>query len=1572
MAKPPSSAPSEAPASESVDPTNGSGVRALAKEPIAPPDAAAAAANAPKEVSAGASKRSVTDATRPTAPEDRGASTSVERTGSPPAGAASDTKAPSRSEKSASTTRAPAKKKRRRRRPERSSWIVRLFRGVVISAVLAIVAGLAATQTPWGRAKLAALAEQAIHDELGLDASFEEVAVRLEALPPGISIEASGIAMAHPERGTFVEARLLRVRPSLLALLRGRVDLQTIELDTPKVRLVVRDGALVNGPTLPTSDSTGAVELPFERLVVRDAEVVVDVEAELGGSVVSLVRGQLGGVDVEADASGSELDVSLARHLPFGDPRVVRDRLELPGGVLRVDALELEAELELEDGLAAIERFELATRFDATDDDPETPVFAVSLQNASVPFDLANEARPRWNGGVDVTLDLPFLARLPLGFELPTLDGRVVIDGQLEGAGLAIPDGDAHVRLERVKIIERYGLGDFVDLNLELRDRVATIRPDSAAQIHRDGGDVGLSGQILLDLEAGFPLSVQADIRALQFTNLIGQLGVTENSIAWWPLSGVGELEGTLVPFAIEGPLRVRFHDFGVLKDAWHATPHDPIFQVAQGRIQGRWRFDEEAAKFFDLTLDTGRSFARVPMVYLGYAGRLYVEGHFDRLDAADVSPLAGFALAGQGTADAYVEGDFDNPRVHGRFAIRDLQFDGYRPGDLRGEFSILPDYWGFQIPNLQATKGNTEYRVDDFTMRFDGGGVKLAGHLRASRFVMADVYHALRLEEDERYEDYQGVGRGNMTLAFSWGHPGDSPNGTLDTEMDFDLIDFRIDDFVTDRGHFRGHLLARDLGVGLDASELRIDELLLHKGEGTIHVAGEIRAPMQETPQGPRLLGPAQVRLSVAAGDIRFEDTEALHESMPELRGTYAVLGQITGTPDVPRADLDVALSGLRHGDAYLGEARTYVRLTDVTDPWVREALSWTPETIPDEPCAHARYGLAHGRWRPSPPLRTAEGPVERLDRRMAYLVCGEGLEGQVRADLAIGWTTSYPLRGVIDLRDVDLSPFVAGLAPEQELSGVLRGRIALTGGGIKQLDALDGWARFERMRIDALDPIGGGRVRLRNDGAVQLRLVRGGFEIERARFVGGEDTRLEIAGNGDPQGRLALRVDGDLGLGLLKTLSSDVASADGRLTFRVDVRGRADDPVLDGEARVVDGTVSLADPQIELRELGGRITFDGRRAVFEGFDARVGSGRATLGGEVVMRDGALFTYGFDLALRSARVRPDEGIDVMLGGDLRLGWRQGQRLPLLNGELRIERARYERPIQLSPTLGQLYRPQRVEVERYDPSADVVELDLRIVDRSPIRVVNNLFDMDLRIDDSERPMRLVGTNQRYGLLGEITIPRGIVRFRSTELEVSRGEIRFQDETRLDASFDVLAETEIRRQQTQNDLTALAWRISVRAHGDLDAFRLDATSNPALSREDLMLLLTVGMTSQETQQLQAGDVGGTALEALSALTGVNEEVTSAVQVIDEFAITTRYSPQTGRPEPMVTVGKRITDRVRLSAATGLTGEERTFQTGVEWRVGDQTSIQVSYDNLNRESASSFGNLGVDFRWRLEFE
>jgi hypothetical protein len=62
---------------------------------------------------------------------------------------------------------------------------------------------------------------------------------------------------------------------------------------------------------------------------------------------------------------------------------------------------------------------------------------------------------------------------------------------------------------------------------------------------------------------------------------------------------------------------------------------------------------------------------------------------------------------------------------------------------------------------------------------------------------------------------------------------------------------------------------------------------------------------------------------------------------------------------------------------------------------------------------------------------------------------------------------------------------------------------------------------------------------------------------------------------------------------------------------------------------------------------------------------------------------------------------------------------------------------------------------------------------------------------------------------------------------------------------------------------------------------------------------------------------------------------------------------------------------LTDRVRASATTGLTPDSN-FKTGVEWRLDNQTSVEAGYDNVQTTTSSQFGNVGVDLRWRLEFD
>ena len=104
-----------------------------------------------------------------------------------------------------------------------------------------------------------------------------------------------------------------------------------------------------------------------------------------------------------------------------------------------------------------------------------------------------------------------------------------------------------------------------------------------------------------------------------------------------------------------------------------------------------------------------------------------------------------------------------------------------------------------------------------------------------------------------------------------------------------------------------------------------------------------------------------------------------------------------------------------------------------------------------------------------------------------------------------------------------------------------------------------------------------------------------------------------------------------------------------------------------------------------------------------------------------------------------------------------------------------------------------------------------------------------------------------------------------------------------------------------------------------------------------------------------------------------MSGADRAVKQAIPVIDDFRFGSGYDPRTGRTEPQVTVGKRLTDNVRASVTSGLTNDtDREIRSNLEVRLNQRLSVQGSYDNINDVSSSTVGNVGVDLRWRLEFE
>jgi translocation and assembly module TamB len=297
-------------------------------------------------------------------------------------------------------------------------------------------------------------------------------------------------------------------------------------------------------------------------------------------------------------------------------------------------------------------------------------------------------------------------------------------------------------------------------------------------------------------------------------------------------------------------------------------------------------------------------------------------------------------------------------------------------------------------------------------------------------------------------------------------------------------------------------------------------------------------------------------------------------------------------------------------------------------------------------------------------------------------------------------------------------------------------------------------------------------------------------------------------------------------------------------------------------------------------------------------------------------------------------------------------------------------------------------RGKRTEVDTYDPADDVLQFEVRLRSLRPMKLQNNLIDAEL--DVADEGLLLAGTNGRFGLRGAVTLrPRGKIFLRRSEFEVTQGRVRFDDLTRIAPEVDVTAVTEYRRYQTNTPATSGAptatstggssaptsqggrWRIQLHAHGDADKLKIDLTSDPALAQDDIFLLLTVGLTRAELDQAQSASVGeSVALEALGSLSGADRAVTDAVPLIDEFRFGSAYSSRTGRTEPTVTIGKRLSQRIRANVTSGV-ADSREVRSNVEWQLSPRVSVEGSYDNVNDISSSTLGNLGADVRWRLEF-
>lgn len=1310
--------------------------------------------------------------------------------------------------------------------------------GVLVVVGLLVPVTLVVLRTAPAREEIRRQVAALLGEETGLRVDIGDVDVHY--LPPEITVRR--VRIDHPTEGLLGRAEVLQITPRVWALANGKVEIEEVLVDSAVLRLVVRDGAIANGPKLPEGPTPEASdEPPFQGLTLSDTTVIV--ESDVG------VSGHVRGVDLDVSAE---------------DGGVLEGRLRAVGGLLRHDQFD-EPIGALEVRAALTKNAVIVRRVDLT-------VGAVRLRASEGTLARTSPL----DADIAVQVQGPATVAARLGVTDPVLQGGVSVAGRLRVHGETWSVGGT-ARLVRPQIDE-FVVGDSAEL---------PFRAD-ASGVRLEGGVVyAAHGQAripdaFLAFDESLTLDAEVTLHDLRFAEVLENLTLPNSHCEILVVGGGGHFHGTLAPFRIDsvGDTLVDGRDVRVTLEGWHHEARTNVLLVPAAQLRTRLRFDPSGVRFRQSRLDWGSSSVGLE-AHLRLSGDFEVHGRSERIDYDDVNPLAGFDIGGKGSMRFDITGAYEDPLITGHTTVAAFRFHTYVFGDVDTDLSYRNLV--IRAANGRGTRGHTRFTVPSGELDFGAPTFTAKATVLSDRTVLSEFYEIWHVDTDPDFTSIQGEARGTTLVHYA--------ANVLDVDYDAALADMTVYGERFSEGQLRGHWKWVDRNAGWRGGDVDFDELTLRKGAGTVSVDGHTRRG-------------GVLDLFVVADRIAFADVTQLP---PEARGLDAVFGvhfPVRGTLE----NLDV-----RGGRLGLSEVRLGGR----------------------------RLGTSDVSFDVRGPLVTVRGDL---------------LGGQIGLAMHSRRSQGIPFAGRIELRDFALGWLLPrlGVPSAAGASGVATGVVQIDRGLLSRPEAAEGRLTLSVLRL------GVGDYTLANTAPVRLSFGGGGVSVDAASFAG-RSTQLDLAGTLHGTGALALRMHGEVYLDFLSGLYPDLEEVHGTVSIDGNLGGTRRRPLFLGAATLSGGSVKLRDVDERLEGLSGTVQFSQSRLLVQDFQGRIGNGRVTMEGSVRLAGADLAGYSLGIGLRDVGVRlDDEGTSTVLDGALHLRWGRGERLPTLEGDLDVVRLRYEREMLLADFRQLDRRARRAEVEEYDPARDHVALSVRLHGSDNLVVANNLLDAEFRIDETNGPLVLVGTDQRLGLVGELALTRGTLRFRNNDFDIARGAITFDDRTKIDPRFDVSAETEMRD-----------WRVRLQALGSADEFRVFTTSEPELPEEDVLLLLALGVTRDELsdQETNSGLIGGqAALEALAAVTGVDREVRRVVP-IDDIRIGSTYSTQTNRSEPTLSVGKRVGRNVRVTATTGL-GEARDVSANVEWRLNRNLSVEGGYNNNDQQT--NLGNVGVDLRFRLEFE
>lgn len=539
-------------------------------------------------------------------------------------------------------------------------------------------------------------------------------------------------------------------------------------------------------------------------------------------------------------------------------------------------------------------------------------------------------------------------------------------------------------------------------------------------------------------------------------------------------------------------------------------------------------------------------------------------------------------------------------------------------------------------------------------------------------------------------------------------------------------------------------------------------------------------------------------------------------------------------------------------------------------------------------------------------------------------------------------------------DVRDLDLVSVLNTFAPDLAASfaGKFNGKLRIAGPTVNErgettADLLRGGMTFDTIALQ----VQGNPVAVQTPLVVALEGTQ--LKISPTKLTGqGIDLSLGGELGLQAEGKMAFALNGQVTLANLPPVSPELR-LDGLVTINnARVSGTFAEPSLSGEILLDRIGLFSPDAPAAVEEGRGRVVLNGDKATLETFKARINEGAIDVNGALTLAQLRPKEWNYTLKATNVDIIYAE-VRATVNGTLNLaGTPEGQ---LLSGHADVSDAEYTGQIDLdglvagraiAPGLSSFSAPG---IGRRNPGLPPVNLNVRVEARDAVVIRDDEINTV-----GTALLTLSGPLLNPLLNGRVSADGGMVRFRGQRYEVTTATLDLNG-----------GQTPILNLRAEG--TTSGYRVTIGFVGPVDQLDLTLTSEPTLTRDEILTLIATGRT--ENRSLSGGSGGNlfySGVDAAASLfsSGLTKDLERQLGIIgiNRFQIDPVFRPNTN-PAARATIGGQLARSLYYSFATDLASEgDRTAL--VEYTFSNTFSTIATYTQGG--SASGRGiNANNDF-------